>query len=167
MKARILTILCLALTLVAVGCDKARADNHAHDEANAEAPAEQKAGDDEEAKPEEAKQEEAKQEEAKQGELEQVEVAKAGQKFDPAIQAEQLPAGAWYCDMGTVHWAAMEKPEGGKCPECNMALKQHDPGKLAEQKEKAVEAKEDHGHEHGEGDDHGHEHAEGDHGHAH
>jgi hypothetical protein len=166
MKARILTILCLALTLVAVGCDKEQADDHAHDEANAEAPAEETENTEEKAAaPAEDKEEGAEKQEAK--ELEQVEVAKAGQKFDPAIQAEQLPAGAWYCDMGTVHWAAMEKPEGGKCPECNMALKQHDPGKLAEQKEKAVEAKEDHGHEHGEGDDHGHEHAEGDHGHAH
>lgn len=93
-----------------------------------------------------------------------VEVAAKGQKFDPAIKPEQLPSGAWYCDMGTVHWAATEKPENGKCPECGMMLKQYDPGAHAKQKEKAVEADHDHGdHEHGEHGDHEH----GEHGHEH
>lgn len=153
MKTRILSILCLALALTAFGCDKKQAEEPAQDEANAEAPAEEAA---EEA--EAPAEEKAEGDKIEADELKKVEVAKAGQKFDPAVQAEQLPAGAWYCDMGTVHWAAMEKPEGGKCPECNMALKQLDPGKLAEQKANAVEAKEDHGHEHAEGHDHGHAH---------
>lgn len=164
MKARILSILCLALALTAFGCDNKKAEAPAQDEANAEAPAEEAEEKAEAPAEGEAKGDKA---EAKKEELAQVEVAKAGQKFDPAIQAEQLPAGAWYCDMGTVHWAATEKPEGGKCPECNMDLKQHDPGKLAEQKEKAVEAKDDHGHDHAEGEGHDHAHAEGGHDHAH
>lgn len=87
-----------------------------------------------------------------------VEVSAEGQKFDPAIKPEQLPDGAWYCDMGTVHWAAMNNPADGKCPECGMALKQYASADHAAQKEKAVEAKPD---------DHGHEHGEGEHDHAH
>ena len=86
-----------------------------------------------------------------------VALSKAGQKFDPAIKPEQLPAGAWYCDMGTVHWAAVDKPADGKCPECGMMLKQYDAEKLDAQKEKAVEAKPDeHGHDHDENSDHEH-----------
>ena len=51
-----------------------------------------------------------------------VTVAAKGQKFEPPIKPEQLPADAWYCDMGTVHWAQME--EGTKtCPLCQMKLK--------------------------------------------
>lgn len=100
--------------------------------------------------------------------VEKVELAAGGQAFDPAIQPEQLPEGAWYCDMGTVHWAAMAKPDDGKCPECGMALKKLDSAALAKQKEKAVEAH--HGHDNGEGDHDGHEdhpHDDDDHGHAH
>lgn len=52
-----------------------------------------------------------------------VEVAADGTKFDPPVAPAQLPAGAWYCDMGTAHYAAMEKGEG-KCPICGMALTQ-------------------------------------------
>lgn len=52
-----------------------------------------------------------------------VEVPADGKKFDPPIKPEQLPSGAWYCDMGTVHWAQMN--EGDKtCPICKMNLKQ-------------------------------------------
>ncbi len=52
-----------------------------------------------------------------------VEVPAAGKKFDPPVRAEQLPLGAWYCDMGTVHWAQMD--EGNHtCPFCKMDLKQ-------------------------------------------
>ena len=55
--------------------------------------------------------------------LAQVEVPAEGKKFDPPVRAEQLPTGAWYCDMGTVHWAQMN--EGNhKCPFCKMDLKQ-------------------------------------------
>ena len=88
-----------------------------------------------------------------------VELAAAGQKFDPAIQPEQLPDAAWYCDMGTVHWAASDKPADGKCPECAMVLKEYSAAGLAQQKEQAVEEKphaED-GHEHADGEE-DHEH---------
>jgi hypothetical protein len=55
--------------------------------------------------------------------LTQVEVPAEGKKFDPAVQVGQLPVGAWYCDMGTVHWAQMN--EGNHtCPFCKMDLKQ-------------------------------------------
>lgn len=52
-----------------------------------------------------------------------VEVPAQGKKFEPPIKPEQLPAGAWYCDMGTVHYARMEKGDGS-CPVCKMDLKQ-------------------------------------------
>jgi hypothetical protein len=55
-----------------------------------------------------------------------VTVAADGSRFDPAIQAEQLPAGAWYCDMGTVHFARMTEGDG-KCPICHMKLKHKAP----------------------------------------
>lgn len=52
-----------------------------------------------------------------------VSVPADGKKFEPPIKPEQLPSGAWYCDMGTVHYAQME--EGDKtCPVCKMKLKQ-------------------------------------------
>jgi hypothetical protein len=55
--------------------------------------------------------------------LAQVEVPAEGKKFDPPVQVGQLPVGAWYCDMGTVHWAQMN--EGNHtCPFCKMDLKQ-------------------------------------------
>jgi hypothetical protein len=84
----------------------------------------------EEAKPEEAKPEEAKPEEAKPEEgteVAAVEVSKEGTKFDPPIKAEQLPEGAWYCDMGTVHYARTEEGDG-KCAVCGMKLKQYSAG---------------------------------------
>ena len=90
-----------------------------------------------------------------------VTVTEEGSKFDPAVAVAQLPAGAWYCDMGTVHWAAMKAPADGNCPLCGMKLKQLDPDKLADQEGAAVEAKPhdeaDHAHD-GQDDDHGHAH---------
>lgn len=54
--------------------------------------------------------------------LAQVEVPVEGKQFSPPVRVEQVPAGAWYCDMGTVHWAQMNE---GKhlCPLCKMDLK--------------------------------------------
>lgn len=46
-----------------------------------------------------------------------------GQKFEPPIKVEEVPDGAWYCDMGTVHYARSEKGDG-TCPLCKMALKE-------------------------------------------
>ncbi|MCA9492537.1 MAG: hypothetical protein KC656_28210 [Myxococcales bacterium] len=43
----------------------------------------------------------------------------AGQRYDPAIDPAEVPAGAWMCDMGTVHYAA---PHAGECPVCGMKL---------------------------------------------
>ncbi len=87
---------------------------------------------------------------------EKIELTAEGGKLDPPVKPERLPAGAWYCDMGTVHWAATEKPEDGKCPLCGMALKQYQPGDAPA----AIEPK---------ADEHGHDHADGeaDHDHAH
>ena len=52
-----------------------------------------------------------------------VEVAAQGSEFKPAVAKDQIPEGAWICDMGTVHYARME-PGDRKCPLCGMALVQ-------------------------------------------
>ena len=52
-----------------------------------------------------------------------VSITAAGSKFDPPLEIAQVPAGAWYCDMGTAHYACTEKKDG-KCPLCKMDLKQ-------------------------------------------
>jgi len=50
-------------------------------------------------------------------------VAATGTRFDPPIQVAKVPASAWYCDMGTVHYARMDKGDG-ICELCKMNLKQ-------------------------------------------
>lgn len=55
--------------------------------------------------------------------LAMVEVPKEGKEFNPPVKPEQIPAGAFYCDMGTVEYARMDKGDG-KCPVCGMMLKQ-------------------------------------------
>ena len=152
MKTLMTTLLSSALLLGAWGCEQPKAKA---EQAKAEAPAEKPA----EAKKPEAKEAVAKPAEAKQ--LAKVELTETGAKFDPAIQSEQLSEGAWYCDMGTVHWAASKKPADGKCPECGMMLKEYKAATQAAQKAKAIEAKDDHAHDHDK--EHGHDH--GDHKH--
>ena len=51
-----------------------------------------------------------------------VEVAESGSTYDPPVAKSQVPAGAWICDMGTVHYAATE---AGSCPLCGMRLTEH------------------------------------------
>lgn len=58
-----------------------------------------------------------------QAKLEMVEVPAKGKQFKPPIRPEQLPAGAWYCDMGTVHWVQLDEGDH-LCPFCKMDLKQ-------------------------------------------
>ena len=55
-----------------------------------------------------------------------VEVAADGTRFDPPEKKANMPDGAWICDMGTVHFAAMEAGEGD-CPVCGMRLKEYHP----------------------------------------
>lgn len=50
-----------------------------------------------------------------------VSINATGAKIDPPVEPSQIPEGAWYCDMGTVHWAQMEE---GKCGICKMNLTQ-------------------------------------------
>jgi len=79
------------------------------------------------------------------------EVSREGTKFDPPVAKAKIPPGAHYCDMGTVHYARMERGDG-KCPECGMMLT------LMPADAKAGAAKKD---------DHGHgDHAHGDHDHG-
>lgn len=52
-----------------------------------------------------------------------VKVTHKGGKIDPAVSAEKIPAGAWYCEMNNkVHFARLHKGDG-KCPVCGMKLK--------------------------------------------
>ena len=53
--------------------------------------------------------------------LEPVQVAAEGTVFDVPVQPEQIPDGAWYCDMGTVHYAQLDEGDG-TCPTCGMKL---------------------------------------------
>lgn len=49
-------------------------------------------------------------------------IAATGSEFKPPIQIAEVPPGAWYCDMGTVHYAQSEA--GDKtCKLCKMKLK--------------------------------------------
>jgi len=50
-----------------------------------------------------------------------VEVTKEGAKIDPPVAIARIPDGAYYCDMGTVHYARMEEGDG-KCALCGMKL---------------------------------------------
>ena len=50
-----------------------------------------------------------------------VEVTAEGNEFEPPVKKVQVPVDAWYCDMGTVHYARAEEGDG-KCAKCGMAL---------------------------------------------
>ena len=51
-----------------------------------------------------------------------VAVAADGTRFDPAVNASQIPDGSWMCDMnGQVHYASRTQGDG-TCPICSMEL---------------------------------------------
>ena len=50
-----------------------------------------------------------------------VDLERGGFRFDPAIDVSRVPVGAWYCDMGTVHYASPAQGDGN-CPVCGMRL---------------------------------------------
>ncbi len=110
-----LALLALSFALVATsGCSKpASADNGPEAVASA-APAEKAAAPAAKKAPAPA--------EAAAAADDKVEVPKEGKKFEPPVKPEQIPGGAWYCDMGTVHYARGEEGDG-KCPLCHMKLK--------------------------------------------
>jgi hypothetical protein len=45
-----------------------------------------------------------------------------GTQHDPPIAVKDVPAGHWYCDMGTVHYSRAAEADG-KCALCGMKLK--------------------------------------------
>lgn len=113
-----ITLVLLALALVA--CDKKSEDGTTEeptaDEATKEAP------DDEAEEPAEETEQPTDEKAAT------VEVATDGTKFEPAIAANRLPDGAWYCNMGgSVHYARMEEGDG-KCAVCGMKLEKYAAG---------------------------------------
>ncbi|MBW2456700.1 MAG: hypothetical protein JRI68_19445 [Deltaproteobacteria bacterium] len=44
-----------------------------------------------------------------------------GTKHEPPIQKDEVQAGHWYCDMGTVHYTRPDEGDG-KCSLCDMKL---------------------------------------------
>lgn len=48
-------------------------------------------------------------------------IPKDGKSFKPPVAKDKIPQGAFFCDMGTVHYARMDKGDG-KCPLCGMVL---------------------------------------------
>jgi hypothetical protein len=146
LKFKSLLIVLMSLAFVATACDKqqvADAEEPATGEEAKEAVAEEVEG---EADKADEADEAAEGDKAEEKALAQVEVPKEGKKFDPVVEAEQMPAGAWYCDMGTVHYASMDKGDGS-CPECGMKLKQKAGGDEAAG-EKAAEVDPHAGHNH-------------------
>lgn len=115
-KLTTLLVLFVALSLALTGCeDKKKAAEPTSDEPTAEKTADKKEPAEDGA---DKKKGAASDGDKKDG---KVAVSKEGGKIDPPVEKAKIPAGAWYCDMGTVHYARMEKGDG-KCPECGMDL---------------------------------------------
>jgi hypothetical protein len=124
LKFKSLLVVLISLAFIATACDKNEEETGAEEAPAVEKKADEEKADDEEAGEEQAGDEKAV-EEGQGEELAMVDVPKEGKEFDPAVEKEQIPAGAWFCDMGTVEYASMEKGDGS-CPECGMKLKQKD-----------------------------------------
>ena len=125
MRTLIILAALAALTLTA-GCGK-KADKPAADKAAAtEKAATEEAATEEAATEEAATEEAAPADEAPAPAAMEAAQAPAvtaeGTKFEPPIEKDQVPAGAWFCDMGTVHYASLDKKDG-TCPLCKMQLK--------------------------------------------
>ena len=112
-----LALACAAMFVGALGCDSKKADTGSTPEqATTTEPASETPVKDEGASKTPAKPASDK-----------AEVTKEGSKFDPPIAKSEVPEGAYYCDMGTVHYARMEEGDG-KCPLCGMKLVHKGPG---------------------------------------
>ena len=149
MKRLLIMALAALLSFSVIACDD-DADVAEGDEAEAEAP---------EAEEESEEEAAAADDDEAEAELEMVEVAADGTEFDPPVEKEQIPEGAWICDMGTVHYAQMEEGDG-TCPLCNMDLvatgQAGDDGHAHGCEDCEGECQCDHGHDHD--DDHAHHH---------
>jgi hypothetical protein len=117
MKDMTWALVCALMLVGALGCDSSKTDTEAAPaEATTAEPASETPARDEGASKTPAEPASGK-----------AEVTKEGSKFDPPIAKDQVPEGAYYCDMGTVHYARMEEGDG-KCPLCGMALVHEQPG---------------------------------------
>ena len=130
-KALLAVLIIGLMSLGLVACDEEEPETGQEDEVVAQAEDEAEADDEAEAH-----------DEAEDSGLEKVEVAEEGTEFDPPVEKEQIPEGAWICDMGTVHYAQMSEGDGS-CPLCGMDLVHHE--------------ETDHGHDH-DHDHHDHDH---------
>lgn len=55
-----------------------------------------------------------------------LQLAADGSRFDPPVARNLVPPGAWFCDMGTVHFARQGRGDG-VCPVCGMELVAKEP----------------------------------------
>lgn len=72
-------------------------------------------------------------------------IAATGSRFEPPVQIAAIPDKAWYCDMGTVHYAQSEA--GDKtCKLCKMKLKHKSDANAANKQDQAGAGHDAHGH---------------------
>ncbi|MGM0557226.1 MAG: hypothetical protein ACQEVA_12660 [Myxococcota bacterium] len=123
---KLFTLLVIAVfATAAVGCEK-NEESSAEGQEQTEAETEGEEAEAEKAEAPEEQPAETEDEAADGEKVAMVEVPADGKEYDPAVEKSRIPADTWICDMGTVHWAAKEKPEDGKCPICGMQLKKHE-----------------------------------------
>lgn len=88
----------------------------------------------------------------------QWEIPAAGARFAPPVKVDEIADGAWYCDMGTVHYA--QRDAGDKtCKLCKMKLK-HKVAAAQAQPQGQAPAPGDK-HVPGQGQNHGQDHGQG------
>ncbi len=105
---------------VSTGCDNPESHSATDKSATNQQSAEQQNS--EKQSPSDQTDDDSNKETAEQTDL--VNVPEQGKKFDPSVDASQIPGGAWHCNMNDkVHYAAMKKGNG-ECPVCGMKLKQ-------------------------------------------
>jgi rubrerythrin len=122
---KLFTLLTIAVfATAAIGCDKTEESSTKDEEKTTTESTDETAEAD---KADESKTSDDEGDEAQENEkVAMVDVPAEGKEFDPAVEKSRIPDGTWICDMGTVHWAAQEKPEDGKCPICGMQLTKHE-----------------------------------------
>ncbi len=113
----------ISLGLGAVACEKQDSEEPAQAEEADEQAAEEEGEEVQEQEQALEADEAAEGDQAEADESTTVDVPEGGKKFDPPVEKAEIPPGAWFCDMGTVHYAQLEEGDG-TCPECGMKLKQ-------------------------------------------
>lgn len=141
MKKLILLCMFALTTLSLMACEKPTPATTPETPATPEAPADPQAP----AAPAAEKPAEPAKLEVKEGVAIAMDDLKGGKSLEPAAKLDQIPAGAYFCDMGTAHYARAEEGDG-RCPRCGMKLVKKGDGT------EAKPAEEGHDHAHGDGE---------------